>query len=235
MGKEETALSLSEKGGDFSVIYEDDAIIVLEKKAGQVVHPPGASPAISEFILSRIKDTERFEDPLRAGIVHRLDKPTHGVLVCAKTPWAEASLKAQFKARQVHKLYLALVRGPIYSAGGILDSRLGSSPSFRKRQVKLDGKEALTEYRILRRTEKRTLVEIILHTGRRHQIRLHFAHIRHPVIGDHLYARSEQGHPHLMLCAKELEFEHPERRERVKFLASLPDYFQAAMEEMDRD
>ena len=207
------------------IVHEDEHIIVVNKKAGVVVFPPkGDSPAICHYLKSKIIDVNKFESPDQAGIVHRLDKDTTGLLLCAKTPQSEIFLKEQFKKHNVKKIYHALVRGPLYQAKGMLDFPLVRAKHPFKRMVRKDGKKTLTEYQVLKRNEKMTLIEVKLHTGRTHQIRVHFSHIRHPILGDKLYNQYLE-HRHLYLQAKQLGFVHPNTNEWMEFKVDYPDYF----------
>ncbi len=215
------------------IVHEDDHIIVINKKAKQIVYPPiGNTPAICHYLKKKIPDLSQFQNADRAGIVHRLDKDTTGLLLCAKTSMAEEFLKKQFKNRQVNKIYHVLVKGPIYQAKNILDFPIGHSHHPLKRRVRENGKTALTEYQVLKRNEDMTLIEAKLLTGRTHQIRVHFSHIRHPILGDKLYDRNSQ-HKHLYLCAKQLGFTHPNTKKWVEFEVAYPPHFETLIDVFD--
>ncbi len=178
-----------------TVLYEDEHVAVIDKPAGMVVHPSfgHASGTLVNAILARWPQLAAFDDPERAGIVHRLDKDTSGVIVVAKTPDALAHLQAQFKARRVEKRYLALVEGIPQSSEGVIDAPIGRDPRQRKRMaVTREGRQAVTEFRVLELYADHALLEAFPKTGRTHQIRVHLAFIGHPVVGDTVYGRRKQ-------------------------------------------
>jgi len=174
---------------------------------------------------------------LRPGIVHRLDKDTSGLLVVAKTERSHRALVAQLKSRQVNRIYLALVKGTIRVPAGIVDAPLGRHPSQRKKMaVVAGGKEAVTHFRVLERFPGYTFLEVKLQTGRTHQIRVHLAHIGHPVVGDPVYGKGKNnlGLKRQALHAAKLSFVHPVTGREVTFSSPLPPDFQAALNELRR-
>ncbi len=178
-----------------TVLYEDAQLAVIDKPAGIVVHPSYGhkSGTLVNAILARWPQTADFGAVDRAGIVHRLDKDTSGVILVAKTAGVLDHLRAQFKARTVTKRYLALVEGMPKTPEGIVDAPVGRDPNQRKRMaVTRAGREAVTEFRVLETYAYYSLVEIFLKTGRTHQIRVHMAFIGHPVAGDTVYGRRKQ-------------------------------------------
>jgi 23S rRNA pseudouridine1911/1915/1917 synthase len=207
---------------------------VINKSPGMVVHPgPGhADDTISDWLASRLTVVEGYEDEKRRGIVHRLDKETSGLLLCAKDPDTEMFLKEQFAERSVEKFYTALVEGKIFQASGSIDLPVGRHPTNRKKQWAgiAEGREALTEYEVSERFEDSTLVRIQLHTGRTHQIRVHFSQAGHAVIGDRIYQRSKpnQHEDFLFLTSTEISFNHPEG-ERMHYQIELPDFFKTKL------
>ncbi len=177
------------------ILYEDDQIAVIDKPAGMVVHPSYGhrSGTLVNAILGRWPESAALTGEERAGIVHRLDKDTSGVIVVAKTAAALEHLRAQFKARTVRKRYIALVEGMPETPEGIIDAPIGRDPNQRKRMaVARDGREAVTEFRVLETYAYHSLVEVFPRTGRTHQIRVHMAFIGHPVVGDGVYGRRKQ-------------------------------------------
>lgn len=217
------------------VVHEDDALLVINKPAGLVVHPGAGNRAgtLQNALLHHAPETERLP---RAGLVHRLDKDTSGLLVVARTLQAHKALVDQLQARTMGRQYLALVAGAM-TAGGEVDAPLGRDPRERKRMaVREDGKPAVTTYRVAERFPAHTLVRCFLQTGRTHQIRVHLAHVRHPLVGDPVYG----GKPRLpkgaddalraalsafrrqALHAQRLELVHPESGEHVAWEAPVP-------------
>ncbi len=217
------------------VLYEDEDVFVLNKPAGLVVHPGAGNPAGTLVNALLHRDSSLATLP-RAGIVHRLDKDTSGVMVVARTLPAHTALVAQLSAREVHRQYLAVVVGSLVS-GGTVNAAIDRHPRDRLRQVvREDGREAVTHYRLRERFRAHTLLECRLETGRTHQIRVHMAHIKHPIIGDPLYGgplklpkgataglvESLRGFKRQALHAETLEFVHPLSGEPVRCSTPMP-------------
>ncbi|MEX0765875.1 MAG: RluA family pseudouridine synthase [bacterium] len=206
------------------VLYEDGSLMVINKPAGLAVHP-GAGRArgtLANAILARVPQLRNDTD--RPGIVHRLDKDTSGALVVAKTPEAQDVLQAQVAARTVDRRYVALVHGDVQQLEGTIAARIGRHPRRRtKMAVRPDGREAVTRYRVVERFPGFTLIEARLLTGRTHQIRVHFAHLGHPVVGDPLYGgrRETLGLTRQALHAWRLGFTHPQTGNVMSFEAPL--------------
>jgi 23S rRNA pseudouridine1911/1915/1917 synthase len=217
----------------FDVLHADDAIVVVDKPAGLVVHPGAGhrGDTLVEGLLARFPELgERFEGP-RPGIVHRLDRDTSGVMVVARTVAAAKRLRAQFKRQTVEKVYLALAKGAVRPAAGIIDAPIGRDPARRKRMAALPaGRPSRTRYRVLGEAEGYSWLEVRPRTGRTHQIRVHLAAIGHPVAGDPVYGRRDKRVGRLALHAWQLSFDHPRDGERVRFRAPLPDDLVAAVE-----
>ncbi|MCG8427321.1 MAG: 23S rRNA pseudouridine(1911/1915/1917) synthase RluD, partial [Chromatiales bacterium] len=171
---------------DLAIIHEDDQILVINKPAGLVVHPAAGNPdgTLQNGLLHH--EPNLIQLP-RAGIVHRLDKETSGLLVVAKTPGAHKSLIEQLQAREIKREYRAVVTG-VMTAGGMVDEPIGRHPSQRtKMAVVRSGKPAVTHYRVIERYRSHTYLKVFLETGRTHQIRVHMAHIHYPMVGDPVY------------------------------------------------
>ena len=215
---------------DLAVVHEDEHLLVIDKPAGLVVHPGSGnwSGTMMNALLHHAKGAANLP---RAGIVHRLDKDTSGLLVVAKTEAAQASLVRQLQARTVKRTYLALARGKV-SGGGTIDAPIGRHPVQRTRMaVVASGKPAVTHYRVKRRFAAHTLLECSLETGRTHQIRVHLASIGHPIEGDPMYAGKAHGtFRRQALHAWKLAFEHPATGKAVRFEAPLPEDFRALLE-----
>lgn len=231
-----------------SVLYEDDQVIVVDKPAGLVVHPGAGNPDGTLVNALLFRDASLATLP-RAGIVHRLDKDTSGVMVVARTLEAHNALVEQLSARDVHRQYLAVVVGALVS-GGTADAPIDRHPRDRLRMaVRDDGREAVTHYRLRERFRAHTALECRLETGRTHQIRVHMAHLRHPILGDPMYggalklpkgasettAGMLRGFRRQALHAETLEFRHPITGEAIRCTAPLPDDMQALLKVLRAD
>ncbi|EWH00914.1 23S rRNA pseudouridine(1911/1915/1917) synthase RluD [Halomonas sp. BC04] len=218
------------------VVHEDDELLVIDKPAGLVVHPAAGNPD-GTLLNALLHHCPALAMVPRAGIVHRLDKDTTGLMVVAKTLTAQTALVDQLQSRTVSREYDAVSVG-VMTAGGTVDAPIGRHPKDRKRQaVNANGKPAVTHYRVVERFRAHTHVRCRLETGRTHQIRVHLAHQRFPLIGDPVYGSrlklppgaSEglkellRGFPRQALHARKLAFVHPGSGERVEFRAALPD------------
>lgn len=233
------------------VVYEDEFLAVINKPAGMVVHPGAGVPSgtLANAIAHRFKiqDSEfgiesestenlKFEIRSRIGIVHRLDKDTSGLIVVAKTQEILESLSEQFRARSVFKSYVALVHGELETNAGTIDAAIAREKHNRtKMSVRAHGRNAVSLWKVKKRFEKFTLLGVEIKTGRTHQIRVHCAHINHPVVGDETYnAGRDKTVANLeirqaiaslnrfFLHAEKLSFTHPKTDERLNFTASLP-------------
>lgn len=226
---------------DLDIVYEDDSLLVVNKPAGLVVHPAAGNPdgTLLNGLLAHCAGQRNIP---RAGIVHRLDKDTSGLMVVAKTLQAQADLVNQLKARTVSRQYDAIVLG-VLSGGGTVDAPMGRHRQHRLKMAVLGksgdggGKEAITHYRLQERFRGHTLVRCQLETGRTHQIRVHMAHIRHPLVGDPLYGGRNklptgadpelvaalQQFPRQALHAAELALIHPQTGEPMHWSAPMPE------------
>jgi len=211
------------------VVYADDDVVVVDKPPGLVVHPGAGrrDGTLVHGLLHRFPDLAAVGDPMRPGIVHRLDKGTSGLMVVARTPDALADLTAQLKARDVERRYLALVIGEVAEGKGVVDAPVGRSARQPTRMaVTARGRAARTRYEVLERYTdpvSATLLECRLETGRTHQVRVHLAAIGHPVAGDSRYGRGDAlSMKRPFLHAHELAFDHPSDRSRRRFQSPLP-------------
>jgi 23S rRNA pseudouridine1911/1915/1917 synthase len=227
--------------------FEDADLIVVNKPAGLIVHPGAGNPdgTLQNALLHHDPDLAGIP---RAGLVHRLDKNTSGLMVVARTLRAHTALVEQLSARSVHRQYEALVYGPMV-AGGKVDQPIGRHPVDRLRQaVREDGREAVTHYRVREKFRAMTLVECRLETGRTHQIRVHMAHVRHPIVGDLSYGNLRlpkgatpemidalRGFRRQALHAERLEFQHPGSGETVTIEAERPPDMSALIEAVRED
>ncbi len=220
---------------DFSVLYEDEALLVVAKPPGLVVHPGSGNRdgTLINGLLHRFRELAGVGDVARPGIVHRLDKDTSGVLVVARTAAVHRHLVKAFKERLVDKTYLALVHGVPEKPQGAVEAPIGRHPVHRQKMAvrPVDGRAAVSRWRVLQVFHHTSLLEVTIETGRTHQIRVHLAAIGHPVAGDRLYGsnRKNERFPRQLLHAWRLRFAHPVTGESLSFEAPLPGDFAAAL------
>ena len=221
------------------IVYEDRDIVVVDKPAGMVVHPAPGHPhgTLVHALLARIPDLAGIGGVLRPGIVHRLDKGTSGLVVVAKNDAAHQFLVRQFKERTVHKLYIALLEGHLEPERGAIEAPIARHPHDRQRMaVVAGGREARTSYRVLRYFNGRyTLVEAVPETGRTHQIRVHFAAIGHPVVGDGLYGHPSHRLNRQFLHAARLSLRLPSTGEYMEFRSDLPTELKEFLDDLARE
>lgn len=213
---------------DLDIVYEDDDVIVVNKANGVVVHP-GAGNHSGTLVNGLLYHTKLSDinGEVRPGIVHRIDAYTTGLLMIAKNNRAHEILAKELAEKKTYRKYVALVWGVIESDSGEIDAPIGRSKNDRKKMaIRADGKEAITHFKVLKRYEKATLIELRLETGRTHQIRVHMNYIGHPVVNDPVYGNrklfDETGQ---CLHAKELGFVHPTTGEYMQFDSELPECF----------
>jgi 23S rRNA pseudouridine1911/1915/1917 synthase len=223
------------------VVYQDESLLVVNKAAGMVVHPaPGhRRGTLVNALLFHVHDLSGVGGRLRPGIVHRLDRDTSGLLVVAKTDEAHLALSDALRHRRVRRIYLAASWGHLPESPLTVDAPIGRDPRNRQRMaVTAGGRRAVTRARVHERWERADLLEVALQTGRTHQIRVHLAHVGHPVVGDDVYGAGwERGMggpgaawarelarrtPRHFLHAVQLAFDHPRTGERMRFRAPLP-------------
>ncbi len=224
-------LDLSPKDVAMDIVYEDDALLVINKPSGLVVHPSKTYtlPTLLHGILDRLKDPDAFVKKERAGIVHRIDKDTSGLLVVAKTPEVLKTLQTSLKAHEIKRTYIALCDGVIPHNKGTINAPIGRHEKKRKQMtVRSGGKESITHFTVKERFEDHTLVQLNLETGRTHQIRVHLAYINYPVVGDPTYGlkRYKDEGFNQYLHAAELSFTHPVSGEPMTFESPLPPIFE---------
>jgi 23S rRNA pseudouridine1911/1915/1917 synthase len=223
------------------IVFEDSALLVIDKPAGLVVHP-GNGNASGTLMNALLHHAPELAQVPRAGIVHRLDKETSGLMVVAKTLTAQTDLVRQLQARTVKRHYLALVHGKV-ATGGTVDAPLGRHPVQRTKMtvVRQGGKEARTHYLPVEQFEHCTLVECRLDTGRTHQIRVHMASIKHPLVGDPVYGKAKCGNailaafPRQALHAFRLALVHPVTGSEMHWEAPLPSDFASLLEQLRGD
>jgi len=230
------------------IIYEDDHLIVINKQAGLVVHP-GAGNSAGTLVNALLHHAPHLEQLPRAGLVHRLDKSTTGLLVISKTLPAHTALVAALQAREITREYETVVRGVVIS-GGTVDQPIDRSPRDRKKMmVREGGRNSITHYRVLERYKAHTRLRVMLETGRTHQIRVHMSHIKLPIVGDPVYGGrlllpkgasdavvgGLRGFRRQALHARRLSLAHPETGETMTWEAPLPDDMQLLIETLRAD
>jgi 23S rRNA pseudouridine1911/1915/1917 synthase len=203
------------------VLFEDEHVLVVDKPAGLVVHPGAGNPSgtLVNALLNR--GIEGGDDPLRPGVVHRLDRDTSGLMVLAKGEPAYSRLVGMLSARRVGRLYRAIVEGEGLPRTGTIDSPVGRDPENPTLMVAGVGKPAVTQFEVLAAAAEHTMLRVRLETGRTHQIRVHFSAIGHPVYADPLYGCPVPGR-RLWLHAERLSFEHPVSGEALEFHSEIP-------------
>lgn len=208
------------------VTFEDEEILVLDKPANLVVHPsPGhQTNTLVNGLLAMYPDLPGIGGQKRPGIVHRLDKDTSGLMMVAKTSQAHRNLSDQIKNREICKGYVALLKGQMSGVKGYIDGPIARDPRHRKRMAVVEGgRYAKTSYEVIERLEEHTLVKVYPETGRTHQIRVHFASVGHPLLGDSLYGNKSALLGHHFLHSYLLGFSHPVSQKRLEFKSSIPE------------
>lgn len=230
------------------IIFEDDSLLVINKPTGMVVHPAAGNPN-KTLLNALLHHAPELKDLPRAGILHRLDKDTSGLLIIAKTPAALMHLSAQLKNRTMTREYQAIVCG-LMTSGGTVDAPISRHPIARKRMAVIDtGKPAITHYRVAEKYRAHTRIKIRLETGRTHQIRVHMAHIHYPILGDQTYGKRLQlpkgatapliqalrHFKHQALHAFRLEIIHPKTQKSIAWEAKLPEDMQKLITTLKED
>ena len=219
------------------IIYEDKDIIVVNKPKGMVVHPANGNPngTLVNAVMAICKDSlSGIGGKLRPGIVHRLDKDTSGILIVAKNDKSHINLSEQIKNHEIKKTYLAVVRGVIKENEATINMPIGRSTKDRKKMdVTEKGRNAVTHFKVLARSDKNTLLEVNIETGRTHQIRVHLSHIGYPIIGDNVYSngKNKWGIEGQCLHAWKLDFVHPITHKKMHLEADIPDYLNNILKE----
>ncbi|MBR5491489.1 MAG: RluA family pseudouridine synthase [Oscillospiraceae bacterium] len=222
-----------------SVVFEDDDVIVINKKRGMVVHPAPGHPdgTLVNALLHHCGDSlSGIGGEKRPGIVHRIDMDTSGLLIVAKNDYAHRFLSDQLSDHSLYRVYEAVVYGRVKDDFGTVDAPIGRHPVDRKRMaiVPKGGREAVTHYEVINRYRGYTHIRCRLETGRTHQIRVHMEKIGHPLVGDMVYGRkrAEKGLEGQCLHARELRFIHPRTEEEVRLSSELPDYFKEVLSKL---
>ncbi len=219
------------------IVYDDPHLLIVDKPAGMPVHPGAGHPdsTLVNAVLGLDPNIANVGGATRPGLVHRLDMDTSGLIAIAKNDQAHASLTGQLRDRTVNKGYLALVVGTLRPSQAIIDAPIGRHPQDRKKMAIVeDGRPATTRYKTIANYRGYTYADARPRTGRTHQIRVHFASIGHPVVGDALYGREDARVGRHFLHAAYLEFDHPASGERVHFHSNLPGDLQETLDGLAR-
>ena len=223
------------------IVYEDDDVLVINKPKGLVVHPAAGhqdDTLVNGLLFSKAGELSGINGELRPGIVHRIDKDTSGLLAVAKNDLAHTVLASQLKDHSMARTYDAIVCGNLKEDTGTVDAPIGRHPSDRKKMcvIARNSKEAVTHWEVVKRYRGYTHIRCKLETGRTHQIRVHMAHIGHPILGDTVYGHKskELGQDSQCLHAGQLCFRHPRDGRPVLVFAPLPEYFRNVIEKLER-
>lgn len=212
---------------ELDIVYEDDDLLVINKKSGMVVHPaPGNyEDTLVNALMGRFNLSH---DEIRPGIVHRLDKDTSGLMLVAKNDFTHLKLSQMIKDKTVERYYLALVDGTFNHETGTIDAPIGRDPKFREKMtvISKNSKHAITHFKVIKRYKQHTLIECKLETGRTHQIRVHMKYINHPIVNDPVYSKlvSDNSFGQLLHSYK-IVFPHPRTGENLSFTSDLPQEF----------
>jgi len=244
----EAQISASPENIPLEIVFEDEYLIIINKPAGLIVHPGAGNPQHT-LMNALLHYDQKLEQVSRAGIVHRLDKDTSGLLVIARTPQSHTSLIQQLQARNIRREYVTIVSG-VMTAGGTIDQPIGRHPKHRTRMaVVKNGRSATTHYRIIRKYRHHTQLQIILETGRTHQIRVHMAWRHYPIIGDPVYGTKKQlikgmdsnlanivtSFPRQALHAHAIQLMHPHSDELMTWEVSIPEDMTELIDSLELD
>ncbi len=236
--REVVTLDVEKEDIPLDVVYEDSDVIVVNKPSGMVVHPAFGhyQGTLVNALMHHCDDLSGINGVIRAGIVHRIDKDTSGLLVACKNDLSHKSLSKQLKDKTTTRKYIAIVYGQIPHNLGKINAPIGRDENNRQKMAVVSGgKPAVTHFKVLERFKKFTLIECTLETGRTHQIRVHMSYIGYPVLGDPLYGpRKVYGNTGQFLHAKTLGFVHPRTNEYVEFSKDAPDVFYETLEEIKK-
>jgi len=244
----EVQISASPENIPLQIVFEDEYLIIINKPAGLIVHPGSGNPQHT-LMNALLHHDQKFEQVPRAGIVHRLDKGTSGLLVIARTPQSHTSLVKQLQTRDMYREYVTIVSG-VMTAGGTIDQPIGRHPKHRTRMaIVKNGRTAITHYRIIRKYRHHTQLQVNLETGRTHQIRVHMTWHHHPIIGDPVYGTKKQlvkgmnsnlanivtAFPRQALHARAIQLLHPHSDELMTWEAPIPEDITALIDSLELD
>ncbi len=244
----EVQISASPENIPLQIVFEDEYLIIINKPAGLIVHPGAGNPQHT-LMNALLHHDQKLDQVPRAGIVHRLDKDTSGLLVIARTPQSHTSLVKQLQTRDMHREYVTIVSGTM-TAGGTIDQPIGRHPKHRTRMaIVKNGRTAITHYRIIRKYRHHTQLQVNLETGRTHQIRVHMTWHHHPIIGDPVYGTKKQlvkgmdanlanivtAFPRQALHARAIQLLHPHSDKLMTWEAPIPEDITALIDSLELD
>lgn len=244
----EVQISASPENIPLEIIFEDEYLIIINKPAGLIVHPGAGNPQHT-LMNALLHHDQKLDQVPRAGIVHRLDKDTSGLLVIARTPQSHTSLVKQLQTRDMHREYVTIVSG-VMTAGGTIDQPIGRHPKHRTRMaIVKNGRTAITHYRIIRKYRHHSQLQVNLETGRTHQIRVHMTWYHHPIIGDPVYGAKKQlvkgmdsnlanivtAFPRQALHARAIQLLHPHSDELMTWEAPIPEDITELIDSLELD
>lgn len=223
---------------DVDIVYEDEYLLIVNKKSGMVVHPaPGNyTGTLVNALMGRFRLSNK--DNIRPGIVHRIDKDTSGLLVVAKNDCVHDKLSEMIKNKEIERIYIALVDGVINHETGTIDAPIGRDINNRQKMMvtDLNSKDAITHFRVLKRYSNKTLIECKLETGRTHQIRVHMNYILHPIVNDPVYGKNKKTTSFgQMLHSKSIRFIHPVTKKEIYIESDLPEEFTSCLEQLEKE
>ena len=231
---EKKEIDLVPQNISINILYEDNDIAVIDKKAGLVIHPSYGheSGTLVNAIMFHINDLSGINGEIRPGIVHRLDKDTSGLIIIAKNDKAHNKLSEMFKNKEINKTYLAIVKGSLGKDTGRLETQMGRDLKDRKKMsvLKTGGKTAITNYEVLDKNDKFSLVRVNIETGRTHQIRVHMKYLGYPILGDSVYGKESKSVKRQMLHAYKLEFIHHVTGKEMIIKSEIPKDFSEVLE-----
>ena len=234
-----TESSYEAKNIPIDIMYEDDYIIIVNKPSGLTVHPGAGNKdnTLVNALLYYGKNLSKVGGLERPGVVHRIDKDTSGLIILAKDDKTHELLADYFKNKKIHREYIALVKGVITPNSGTIDAPIGRNPKNRLKMCVTDvnSKKAITNFKVLKRYSKYTLLSLILETGRTHQIRVHMDYINHPVYNDPLYTNDKTTQFGQFLHSYKMSFIHPITKEEMSFTSPLPKEFQDFIDELEKE
>jgi len=229
--------SITPENIPIDIVYQDDDLAVINKPQGMTVHAGNGTngSTLVNALLYHLDRLSGINGVIRPGIVHRIDKNTSGLLVVAKNDKAHLALSAQLEDKTCKRIYVALLEGVLKEDEGVIATHIGRNKNDRTKMAVVEfGREAITEYKVIKRFQNYTLCEFSLKTGRTHQIRVHCKHIGHPIVGDKEYGYKTQKFnlDGQLLHARKLSFIHPTSGERVEFVCDIPDYFENVLKKL---